>query len=166
MPSCSVWRKGGGCSEFKGHGPVWETSCTAFWERTKQMEVQPSRTSLCWHYFFPPAQKRWGHPYLRDWNIREYLAWTHAVLPAEDTQTRAREEREREREGREGGREKRAGSGHSDYRFQFWQLKAPQGLLCTRTCDKGFRRKGTICYKCKNGNYFKYDVLTSVESEE
>lgn len=54
-------------------------------------------TSLSWHYF-PSAQKRRGHPFLRDWNVREYLAWTHPVLPAEDTQTRVRE-REREEGG-------------------------------------------------------------------
>lgn len=114
-----------------------ETSCTAFWERTKQMVVHPSKTSLHGHYF-PTAQKRWGHPYLRDWNIREYLAWTHPVLPAEDTQTRVREwEREGEREGEgRGDREKRSGSGHLYYGFQFWQLKAPQGLLCTGTCNR------------------------------
>lgn len=41
----------------------------------------------------------------------------------------------RERQG--GGRGKRAGSGHSDYGFQFWQLKATQGLLCTGTCSRG-----------------------------
>lgn len=92
----------------------------------------PKNTSLSWHYF-PSAQKRRGHPFLRDWNVREYLAWTHPVLPAEDTQTRVRE---RGSEGGRGGRERRAGSGHSDYGFQFWQLKAPQGFLCTRTCDR------------------------------
>lgn len=112
----------------------------------------PKKTSLRWHYF-PPAQKQWGHPFLRDWNVREYLAWTHPVLPAEDTQTRVRE-----RGGEKGRAERRAGSGHSDYGFQFWQLKAPQGFLCTRTCDRFQKIQMTKALFCKEQNCAAFKV--------
>lgn len=130
MLSCSAWRKGGGCGEFKGHAPVWGTSCTAFWERTKQMVVQPSTTSLRRHYF-PPAQKRWGHPFVFAWLKYKGVPCLNPSCPPSwgHTTSGVRE--------RGGGREKRAGSGHSDYGFQFWQLKATQGLLCAGTCNKG-----------------------------